>query len=454
MLCLRILRKSHLAAPQKRHFVTASTWRLDGWLLRSHSTETPQCLEQLGITGAEWNGRCREWGIGTNPDLSGLEINLNGLERWGMTTRTRKMLVMKSVALSTQRFDSIQASLLWLQTQLDLEESEVVTVLHKFPRLLDLGLSDEHQRFLNRFLNNSHSMDNIKKMVLQYPMILGSLHKFGDLSRYFEGLGYSKAHVMLGVMQHPKLVTASVDDTIQPKINFFGNIGLSSAQVLSVLTRHPQTFCKLLTEDVGPQFRKFLDLGLTTANVNKIIRGCPSLLFRNFEELVQDKIDWLESHLLFRRETALKALVRHPRIFPSTLDTWKDTCQFFTNSGMSSTELTHCMKRCPKLLGRKSEGLREKFEFARTVLKKEPLVILRQVRYFTYSFEDRILFRAALSEKFGKDITKPSFRDLMDPSDADFCERFGQSDVQAFRKKWAGFTKEEKMDTFNFKIYD
>lgn len=420
----------------------------------SAAPKIPHCIMALGIPADFWLAKCNKLGTISIEDLSNLEVNLDLLERWGLTYKGRKRVVQKSVTSLFLPVEKLDLRLKSLEHILDFERKQVVQVVRKFPEYLAEGLGDRLSHFLQSFSEEGHPLPAVQNMVTKYPQILGKIHQFEAVVSFFtQHLKCSQAQVMAAFLRHPQLVESCIENQIKPKVVCFENLGLSRAQILSILMTFPETMCLPFEVDVAPQIDKFHDLGISEENVAKVIRGSPLLLFRNFAHCVLDKLDWLEKNLFFRRETALKALVKHPRIFPASLDTWQETCEFYVDSGMSKMELTHFMKRSPKLLARKPEGMKEKFHFAKTALKKGSLEILRSVRYFTYSFEDRILFRAALADRAGKDITQPSFRDLMDPSDADFQKRFPEGEVQTFRARWNQLTKEEKLDCFQFKLY-
>lgn len=414
----------------------------------------PHCIVALGITPDVWHTKCRKSGPISNAEILNLEANLDLLEQRGMTYKGRKRVVQKSVKSLFLPAPKVDLHLNALEHILDLQQKQVMHVVRKYPEYLVEGMGGTLSHFLESFSQGGHEPVAVQNMVIKHPQILGRVKQFESISSYFiERLQCSQAQVMAAFIKYPQLVGACLENQIKPKVLHFEGLGLSKAQILAILIAHPETMCSLVQQDVLLQIDKFHALGISEENVAKIIRGCPLLLFRNFESCILEKLDWLEMKMFFRKETALKALVNHPRIFPASLETWKSTCEFYLDSGMSRIELSHFMKRCPKLLSRKKEGMEEKFQFAKTVLKKGSLEVLRSVRYFTYSFENRILFRAALTGCAGKDITKPSFRDLLDPSDADFRKRFPEGEYEKFRARWNQMTKEEKLDRFQFKLY-
>ncbi|GMH45599.1 hypothetical protein BSKO_13556 [Bryopsis sp. KO-2023] len=415
--------------------------------------EIPECIRLLGVSREQWRERCKVWGGGF--DLGDVQENLELLEKWGLTSKGRKRVVLSSSAVLSDSKRALERKLEWLEEVLGLSRREVVKVVRTFPRYLQDSTYQRITNFLSDFSDENHYRDDVARMVVDTPKVLGLHRNFDELFGYCNRrFGYTKAQFMAGVMKHPPLLKCDIRGSIEPKLDYFEKeLRLTTAQILSILVTHPETFEVPVKEDIQPQIDNFFRIGLDWESARRVIGGAPLLLFRDFEETVERKIMWLEDRLNFRRYTAIQALVKHPRIFPSSLHTWEGTCDFFLWAGMNKIELRHFMRRCPKFLAHKPESLKAKYKFAREVLQRDWREILRSNRFFSYSLEDRIMFRTALMARKGKDITRPSFRDVFDPSNVTFGSRFRPGEVEAFSQTWQTMSFGEKLHSIKANAY-
>ncbi|GMH39805.1 hypothetical protein BSKO_07703 [Bryopsis sp. KO-2023] len=362
-------------------------------------------LEKLGISAVEW----REVWV-RNGSTRNLEENLDLLKSWGMAAEGRRKVATSTPVLVDLPSKALEKKLRWLTENLAFGSKDVVQVVKGNPRFLQCSLDDDLEGFTKIFLKEGYTRGHIKRMALKHPQVLGRTKKLRAMLTYFENnAGINPKEMLQMIIKFPQIVGYSLENNLEPKIEGFKRLNMSQGEIAGV------------------------------------VKSAPELLASDFDSSINSKITWMQEKLMFKPWEALHILLRQPKVFMARLATWESNRQFFISLGFSSGKVASLLHKSPLLLSRGTDGLREKFSFAKEVLRKGTDDIIRCPDYFTYSFEDRILFRVVFLDCRGQDFTRWGLNSLVKMPKSDFEERFGKRDVQAFEKSWADLDRESKL---------
>lgn len=374
-----------------------------------------------------------------------LKKNLNLLQEWGMSMQGLDEL--KEYRKTAQLHSGVVArKLRWLVGWFGFTQQQAVKVVRGYPHVLGLALDDSVRTFMELFVRSGIARKEIGVMALSHPKVLGRAKKFDYLQSLLgEQLGLQEAELAIMVIKFPQILLRDpVQTGIERMVQSFSDAGIDQQQLCLMCKKFPQLLLMSLEEDIQPTVGKFQALGLSKNDLRTVLTGAPSLLCKDFNRMVLGKLRFLEEDMRFERAHALKLLVKDPRKFRDDLRTWKETHAWLSSKGMSIKDAQEFAEKNMCIMSRKCNGLEEKYAFAVGVLGKGSEEILKCPRYFNASFEDVIMFRAALLHSQGVDCTKKALGYIV-ASNGIFARRCGRDKFEEFQKQWNGLERAQKL---------
>lgn len=370
-------------------------------------------LEALGVETLQWPEMWTQ-----NGSYENIEKNLALLADWGMDPAGQRRVALTTPVVVEHPQEKIKRTLTWLVDELGCTKKEVVKIVAAHPRVFQCSVQETLNPFLGMFVDGGYTAHQVKQMILRNPQVLGRNKKLDALVECLSSmLGLSPTMDTLKlVLSCPKLLGYSIERTIKPNLN------------------------------------RLLNLEISPPNVEKIVIRAPELLLCDFDIGIASKLTWLQDELKLESHKSLAMMIARPRVFDCNLTLWIANRDTLLSFGLSLERVAELIAKAPFLLSMRPAYLREKFEFAHRVLRKGHDEILQCPDYFTHSFGDRILLRAAFLDCRGDDMSKWTLSSLVKLSYKGFEELFSPGEFESFSQEWGKLDKNGKLQILNPKL--
>lgn len=374
-----------------------------------------------------------------------LKRNLAALQEWGMSIEgLEKMKLKPNVAeLSAGAFKS---KLCWLMDFFGFSKLQVVRIIRSYPSLLGLSMDENVRPFMQLLRSEGLSSAEIRKTVLYQPETLGRAKKFSFLEKSLEdNLQITRPQAVALIAKCPRiLLKESLGVQIKNMVEVLTGLGIVVDKVSLMVRKFPELLLMSPEEDLQPYVEQCRGLGLSAEDASSVLSEAPSLLGKDFNKYVYEKLVFLTKEAGFDHIEALQLLVQDPRKFRDSLAIWRNTHRWMLERGMDLETAKAFIQKNMSFLSRNCRGLDEKYQFAVEILGKQSQEIIRCPRYFNASFEDIILFRAAFLQKKGEDCSQRALGHMV-ASNGIFNKRHGYDDIEEFRKTWMQLSKSQKL---------
>lgn len=307
----------------------------------------------------------------------------------------------------------------WLVNEFNFGTADAAVAISKHPSILNYSVENNLSRFMVLLKEEGATQDELRSMIATHPQILGYGSKFKTLLELMNSkLCMSQNELVKIVLKCPRILSYSIMTATTPTID------------------------------------KMLEFGFGKDDVIKIATEAPKLIGKNFEGMVQEKVDWLQSDIGLSRDGALHILKSQPILFYSQLNAWQETQEWYLDHGNSHSEFVKFLQDGDYgVLGRRKRGLDAMLQFAITTLKKSREEVLSCPHYFGANFMNQTLPRIAFIDYKDEDITDLSLDALSTASHADFFARFDLEEVLAFKSKWKNVPRDKRMQTIVTRDY-
>lgn len=335
----------------------------------------------------------------------------------------------------------------WLKL-LKFKDHEVLQLVLRHPCIPTLGPNDEVEYVIELFRKEGVSLMRLRQMIMREPLTLKRRKQLEEMLRFYQDMGATRKECMKGLIQHPHMLRLSVDDVIRPRMQFLMDLGLSAIGGRRILRNFMNVLGFPINTSIASKLECFEKMGLPKESVLQMIERFPGILQKSVEQRVDSLLKLFASlevnlsgndlGLIFRKcPPILSSSVEH-KIEPMLL--------FFRESGFSAEDIRTIATRHPSIFCLSLENqIKPKFDFAKDVLGKSPQDMARNSDLFTYSFEDRILWRIGMLQWAGKEYKSRSLGTLFGKSEKEFEGRFSAQEVADFKAKWNLLSGNEKL---------
>lgn len=408
-------------------------------------------LENLSIPPELWKDTCASWGIrGT---VGNLEPNIQVLQNWSLTQEAQRNAVLGTPLMLNIRPVDLEKKLQWMVDEMGFSKDEVGHVIQEWPQFLATYPQEDIAPFINRFVKEGHSLLDIKKMILNYPPVLGARDSIVSTRRFFEAyFGFIQEEFLKMVVQCPQLLCIA-DTDVRPAVNRIMEYGFTRKEAVSMIRKVPETLVLSLNSKIKHKVAKFTSFGLDKKQTLLMLKEAPELLRLDFDVTVKPIITWLMQELGFTWTQALGTLTRWPWMFTFSLEQLQKSRDWFIRMGMDSKTIKQMCQNNARVLTVDPARLATMFAFARDVLGKEKSEIFRCPWYFSFSLEKRVLLRVAWLDNRGENYCKMSLKDIVTEPRRVFDKRFGSKQLKSFEEKFIKLTLEGKLSAIKNSFY-
>eukprot|EP00249_Psilotum_nudum_P022682 c28608_g1_i1 orf=3100-5007(+) len=186
-----------------------------------------------------------------------------------------------------------------LRTQRYLQEfmspEDVGKVVRRFAEVLSLDPYKKMEPVVNHLLEVGVKRDNIGKVLLRRPQLLGyTVSGLDSTINYLRELGVRECYIGRVIYTAPQVLTLNTEEKLKTVVAYFRSIGLEGeGDMEKMLVRNAQLLCCSVEKNLKPKFDFFCKMGLSTKDIIKILVLFPSMFGQSIVTSLEPKYDYL-----------------------------------------------------------------------------------------------------------------------------------------------------------------
>ncbi|RZB62238.1 Transcription termination factor MTERF6, chloroplastic/mitochondrial isoform B, partial [Glycine soja] len=132
----------------------------------------------------------------------------------------------------------------------------------------------------------------------------------------FENMGFDKETIGRILARCPEIFAASINKTLQRKIEFLGRVGVSKTFLPGVIRKYPELLVSDIDKTLLQRIMYLMKLGLSEKDIAYMVRTFSPLLGYSIEGVLRPKIEFLVNSM----ERPVRDVVDYPRYFSYSLE--------------------------------------------------------------------------------------------------------------------------------------
>ncbi|PKI65073.1 uncharacterized protein LOC116195366 [Punica granatum] len=237
------------------------------------------------------------------------------------------------------------------------------------------------------------SAAQISEMVRRWPQLLRLKPERTLLPKleFFQSKGLLRPDLAELLSPNPFVLSRSLERCIIPNFNFFRNLLNSDVKALQVIIRVHRAGAHKIT--VVPNLKYLRDNGVSESNVAFILRYQPEKLYVSRARL-SEAMSVLKGMGLDPQKSAfLHALAA---VLGMSKSSWEGKLRVYRNWGWSEEECLSAFRKSPQCMMASEDKINRVMSFFVDRMGWKPSLIAEHPILLTYSFEKRIIPRAAV----------------------------------------------------------
>ncbi|XP_030476441.1 transcription termination factor MTERF4, chloroplastic [Syzygium oleosum] len=155
------------------------------------------------------------------------------------------------------------------------------------------------------------------KVIAKSPqLLLRKPEEFFQVVSLLENFGFDRETVGKIVLRCPEIFAASIEKTLNKKLEFLKNMGISNHHLPRVIKKYPEVLVSDVDRTLIPRINYLMEIGLTKREIAFMVRRFSPLLGYSIEEVFIPKLEFLVKTM----EKPLKEIVDYPRYFSYSLE--------------------------------------------------------------------------------------------------------------------------------------
>ncbi|OWM71227.1 hypothetical protein CDL15_Pgr011354 [Punica granatum] len=239
------------------------------------------------------------------------------------------------------------------------------------------------------------SAAQISGMVRRWPRLLRLKPKRTLLPKleFFQSKGLSRPDLAELLSQNPLVLSRSLERTLIPNFNFFRGVLKSDVKALQVIIcgHRGQGGAHEIT--ALPNLKYLVDNGVSESNVACILRYQPQKLYTSCARLSEAMLVLKGMGLDPQKTAFVHAL---SAVLGLSKPSWESKLRVYRNWGWSEEEFISAFRKCPHCMTASEDKINRVMNFFVDRLGWKPSLIAEHSTVLGYSFEKRIILRAAV----------------------------------------------------------
>ncbi|XP_057765019.1 transcription termination factor MTERF6, chloroplastic/mitochondrial isoform X2 [Salvia miltiorrhiza] len=147
-------------------------------------------------------------------------------------------------------------------------------------------------------------------------LLLRKPQDFLQVVSFFKDLGMDEDAIARMLSRCPEIFAASIDKTLEKKLQFLSIIGISKAHIPRVIRKYPELFVCDVDRALLPRMRYLMEIGLSKKDISFMVRRFSPLLGYGIDEVLRPKFEFLVNAM----ERPVSDVVDYPRYFSYSLE--------------------------------------------------------------------------------------------------------------------------------------
>lgn len=147
-------------------------------------------------------------------------------------------------------------------------------------------------------------------------LLLRKPQEFLQVVAFFKDLGMEEDAIARTVSRCPEIFAASIDKTLEKKLQFLSSIGISKPHIPRVVRKYPELFVCDVDKALLPRLRYLTKIGLSKKDIGFMVRRFSPLLGYSIDEVLRPKLEFLVNTM----GRPVTEVVDYPRYFSYSLE--------------------------------------------------------------------------------------------------------------------------------------
>ncbi|PIN18297.1 Mitochondrial transcription termination factor, mTERF [Handroanthus impetiginosus] len=147
-------------------------------------------------------------------------------------------------------------------------------------------------------------------------LLLLKPQEFVQVVSFFKDLGLNEEEVARTLGRCPEIFAASIDKTLERKLNFLSSVGITESHLPRVIRKYPELFVCDVDRALLPRMRYLMKIGLSKRDIASMVRRFSPLLGYSIEEVLRPKLEFLVNIM----GRPVSEVVEYPRYFSYSLE--------------------------------------------------------------------------------------------------------------------------------------
>ncbi|KAL0357608.1 UNVERIFIED_CONTAM: Transcription termination factor MT, chloroplastic [Sesamum calycinum] len=147
-------------------------------------------------------------------------------------------------------------------------------------------------------------------------LLLRKPQEFVQVVIFFKGLGLDEEAIARTLGRCPEIFAASIDKTLEKKLEFLSNVGIPKSHLPRVIRKYPELFVCDVDRALLPRMRYLMRIGLSKKDIGLMVCRFSPLLGYSIEEVLRPKLEFL----VYTMKRPVRDVVDYPRYFSYSLE--------------------------------------------------------------------------------------------------------------------------------------
>ncbi|KAL0364488.1 UNVERIFIED_CONTAM: Transcription termination factor MT, chloroplastic [Sesamum angustifolium] len=147
-------------------------------------------------------------------------------------------------------------------------------------------------------------------------LLLRKPQEFVQVVIFFKGLGLDEEAIARTLGRCPEIFAASIDKTLEKKLEFLSNVGIPKSHLPRVIRKYPELFVCDVNRALLPRMRYLMRVGLSKKDIGLMVCRFSPLLGYSIEEVLRPKLEFL----VYTMKRPVRDVVDYPRYFSYSLE--------------------------------------------------------------------------------------------------------------------------------------
>ncbi|RZB62237.1 Transcription termination factor MTERF6, chloroplastic/mitochondrial isoform A, partial [Glycine soja] len=250
---------------------------------------------------------------------------------WDLQLLQTRLLVFKEIDLPDKDYAKLLLKYPWLLStsiqenytellafsySIKVPKTQIDRAIESHPHLLSCSTS-KLKSMVDQFAELGVRNKKLNQVIAKSPQLLLRKPKdFLQIVLLFENMGFDKETIGRILARCPEIFAASINKTLQRKIEFLGRVGVSKTFLPGVIRKYPELLVSDIDKTLLQRIMYLMKLGLSEKDIAYMVRTFSPLLGYSIEGVLRPKIEFLVNSM----ERPVRDVVDYPRYFSYSLE--------------------------------------------------------------------------------------------------------------------------------------